>query len=110
MAHEGVPHRLGMLLPEPRAALDVREEEGDRAGRQRRHVHALALRAMRLTLSDRRSAGARAGPESRVRERFTAIPRALTTHMGDHGRGNAGPIPRFPACSHRRSQWILTPL
>ncbi len=57
MADEGVIHRLGMLLPEPRAALDVREEEGDRAGGQRQHVHALA--PMRLTLSDRRSAVAR---------------------------------------------------
>src|SRR6266852_1043751 len=45
-----------MLLPEPRASLDVREEEGDRACGKRRHVHDLALRAIAGTLSDRRSA------------------------------------------------------
>ena len=40
MASEGSPHRLGLLLPEAGAALDVREEECDRDCRQIRHRRA----------------------------------------------------------------------
>jgi hypothetical protein len=29
---EDSPHRLGMVLPQTRGTLDIREEEGDRAG------------------------------------------------------------------------------
>ena len=40
MPGERDPHRLGVPLPEPRAALDVGEEKGDGTGREPRNAHA----------------------------------------------------------------------
>ena len=36
LAGHGRSHRIGLLLPQRRAALNVGEQEGDHAGRQRR--------------------------------------------------------------------------
>jgi hypothetical protein len=38
---EGGAHRLRVFLPEPCAALDVRQQEGDGSGRQVRHRRTL---------------------------------------------------------------------
>ena len=37
VASQSRPHPLRLRLPQPRAALDVREEEGDGAGRRLNH-------------------------------------------------------------------------
>lgn len=132
MADQGALHRLGMLLPEPRAALDVREEEGDRACGKRRHVYALALRAMRVTLSDRRFAracqrpgvtqGYRRGHGAGVLQGAalappTYRPRDASTPCCDKATRPVSPRPHPPGTRHgtvrrprRRSGQCLRPM
>jgi hypothetical protein len=72
VTHERGIHRLGMLLPEAGAALDVREKEGHRAGRQRCDIahQRLARRANGLPDTEWAAQASRRGVRSQDRSQI----------------------------------------